>query len=110
MLRLIMALGVAAMLMPEDVSLNMARGMPEVAQEMQVSTHDTFSAAYSVYEDLAGFCQRNEETCITGKALAARMANQALATLNAISAESSNTPPFQGTDPVVTSGIENTAQ
>ena len=65
MFRLIMALGIAAVLLPVEV-IQDDRQEPSI----KVSNLDTLSAAQSLYQDVMTFCDRNEQACITGKALA----------------------------------------
>ena len=65
MIRLVLALGVAGALWPvseQDSSLS----MPPKRSEFEISSVDVFHAAYSIYEDIGGFCERNVEVCTTG--------------------------------------------
>jgi len=71
MFRLIIALGVATVLLPAETLTE--AGKTETAEvSSQVSTYDAFNAAHSLYADVTSFCERNEETCITGKAIASK--------------------------------------
>ena len=76
MLRLIMALGVAFMLLPQDNNLSI-QGNAHIADTsgyphddtLQVNSMETLSAAQAVYYDLSNFCDRNQEACLTGTAI-----------------------------------------
>ena len=62
MIRLLLAIGLASALWPVDDN-NETLGV----RGINVSSADILSAAHSVYEDLGDFCNRNTETCLTGK-------------------------------------------
>lgn len=78
MYRLILALGVAGLLLPPEA----LRQTQNVAQEagvqlsqngtekQEVTTYDAFSAIHSVYYDVTNICSRNEEACSTAKKIA----------------------------------------
>lgn len=82
MFRLIMALGVAAVLLPAETITDKKQ-----AETVKVSTYDTFNAAHSLYSDVLSFCDRNEETCITGKAIATNMVHTIRGSLNQFTQE-----------------------
>ncbi len=69
MFRLIIALGLAAVLLPAETIREKSANQKTVPTA-EITTYDTFSAAHSIYSDISSFCERNVETCITGKALA----------------------------------------
>ncbi|MEM7068246.1 MAG: DUF5330 domain-containing protein [Pseudomonadota bacterium] len=65
MIRLILALGVAGALWPIDHP-DSSVSMPPKRMEFELSSMEILNAAYSIYEDVGSFCERNTETCITG--------------------------------------------
>jgi len=74
MFRLIMALAVAGVLLPAETikqteNSNNTHITNVNSNTSPVSTQETMSAIYSLYADITRFCDRNEETCETGKAL-----------------------------------------
>ena len=91
MIRLILALGVVGALWPvgeQDSSLS----MPPKRSEFEISSADVFHAAYSIYEDIGGFCERNTEVCLTG-----------MEAINSASASIQSR--FNGSDPIQTGSI-----
>ena len=105
MFRLIVALGVAAMLIPEDVHFGVPDETPSIANTAQVSTVDTISAAHSLFTDLSQFCMRNEEACLTGQALVINIAHTANSALNAIRHAPAEQTEIADTDQIVTSAV-----
>lgn len=65
MFRLIIAAFTVYLLLPEDVTL--LRNNSEAIKP--VSAGQTLDAANTVIKDITGFCERNPDTCDTGKAL-----------------------------------------
>jgi len=104
MFKLAIALGVAFALMPENVRFS-AENENTTETKIEVSTYDTLNAAHSLYEDIAGFCERNQETCLTGQALAQKITGQARAAINQFAASSSANNNHQIKDDVVTGSI-----
>ena len=86
MFRLIIALGVAAVLLPAETITK-----SNTAETAKVSTYDTFSAAQSLYTDVTSFCNRNEEACITGKAIVASAVHTIKGSINQITQEPDQT-------------------
>lgn len=74
MFRLIIALGVAGVLLPAETVTGSTSRTVDVTP--QVSTYEAFSAAHSLYADITSFCERNEATCQTGKAIASSAAQK----------------------------------
>jgi len=66
MLRLLVAIGMAAMLWPLDEN-NQALGVSDSMPEIEISSTDVINAAYAIVQDIGSFCERNAETCITGQ-------------------------------------------
>ena len=85
MFRLLIALGVAYMLLPKQVQ---QIGDP-AAEPLQISAGDTLSAVQSVYNDVAGFCDRNPETCVTGAAIISELESKARAGLASLGEKNS---------------------
>lgn len=106
MIRLMVALGVAAMLMPEDVNLNIDTAKLEQKETMAVSTVDTLSAANSVYRDVAYFCERNQEACLTGKAIVSNVFAYAQNTIHALSQKQEVEPRETSIDDILTGSIQ----
>lgn len=79
MFRLVTALFIAFMLLPST-------NTGDQRATVEVSTFDGLSAAKSVYDDLSGFCDRNHETCVTGKLLVEQLETKAREGLGTISA------------------------
>ena len=105
MFRLIFAIGVAAMLLPDHVHLSAPVETQEYATMAPVTTFDTLSAAQSLYTDLSEFCDRNEEACVTGQAIVAKLAVTAKTALNSLQGEVPDMPVEAVTDEVVTGSI-----
>lgn len=102
MFRLFMALGVAVVLLPAEA----ITGTTEV-ETTQVTTYDTFSAAQSLYSDVSSFCDRNEETCITGKAIAVSAVQKIRGGVQKFTQDNNNTKSEAEIDLVKTSSITN---
>ena len=85
MFRLIIALGVAGLLLPAETVTGSVSGTSE--SRPQVSTYEAFSAAHSLYADITSFCERNEETCLTGKAIALSAAHKITSGLKQITSQ-----------------------
>ena len=98
MLRLIIALGVAAVLLPAETITR-----SNTTEMSKVSTYDTFSAAQSLYADVTSFCDRNEEACITGKALVASAVHTIKGSINQIAQEPDQTGSL---DTITTSSVK----
>lgn len=101
MFRLIIALGVAVVLLPAETITE-----TKTTNTVKVTTYDTFSAAQSLYSDISTFCERNEETCITGKAIAVSAVNKIRSGINNFAQEKSAINSSQEIDWVKTSSIE----
>lgn len=82
MFRLALALTLAVMLIPADKIPDRTNAVQSNA--VQVGTFDTLSAAKSVYDDVRGFCQRNQEACATGDALLGQFKDKAYSGLQMI--------------------------
>ena len=100
MFRLLMALGVAVVLLPAET----ITGNKEV-ETTKVSTYDAFSAAQSLYSDVSSFCDRNEETCVTGKALAVSAVQKLRGSIQKFAEQDNNIEPQSEIDPVKTSTV-----
>lgn len=87
MFRLIIALGVAGVLLPAETVTGTTPHKSEAAP--QVSTYEAFSAAQSLYTDITTFCDRNAETCQTGRAIASSAAHKISNGLKQISSKDS---------------------
>lgn len=74
MFRLIIALGVAGVLLPAETVTRSTSSTVDATP--QVSTYEAFNAAHSLYADITSFCERNVETCQTGKAIASSAAQK----------------------------------
>lgn len=85
MFRLIIALGVAGILLPAETVTDTVTENSQPAP--QVSTYDAFSAAYSLYTDISSFCDRNEATCQTGKAIASTAVHKVTSGLKQITSQ-----------------------
>ena len=103
MFRLMVALGVATLLLPtETITQN------EEKAPVEVSALDTFGAAQSVLNDVMTFCERNEETCITGKALATKAAHGLKSTIGqVVQPQSAQPETAASTDAISTGSIKN---
>lgn len=102
MFRLIIALGVATVLLPAET----ITGKPDTTKKVEnveVSTYDTFSAAHSIYSDVTSFCDRNEETCITARALATSAVSKVRSGLNQLAQDTHST--HSELDPIKTSSV-----
>ena len=80
MLRLIIALGVAFMLLPENhkpLETDSTAAPGPQTSAVQVDTFETLSAVNAVYEDMKQFCDRNQEACVTGQAILSQLGTQA---------------------------------
>ena len=64
MIRLVLAIGIATALWPVD-----EHDRPLSVGNTEVNLGDVMSAGYTVLDDLAGFCGRNEEACETVTAI-----------------------------------------
>ncbi len=106
MFRLATALFIAAMLLPNsDLGNRTTIIGAGQATTIEVSALDGLSAAKSIYDDLSGFCERNHETCVTGKALIGQLetkAREGLVMLSDGPAEKQPTNP----DEILTGSIE----
>lgn len=105
MFRLIIALGVAAVLLPAE-TLTEAEKIETAEVSPQVSTYDAFNAAHSLYADVTSFCERNEETCITGKALATKAVKTISSSLKQLADGSAHDPAKQELDLTQTGTIQ----
>lgn len=72
MFRLIVALGVATILLPAEAvtSIETVQSEGKKLEKVEVSTFDALYAVQSLYSDITSFCDRNAETCNTGKNIA----------------------------------------
>ncbi len=100
MFRLIIALGVAAVLLPAETVTGSKR-----VEAAKVTTYETFSAAQALYSDVSSFCERNVETCITGKALATNAVTTIRASLNQLAQGQNSPSPSLEVDLIKTSAI-----
>ncbi len=66
MIKLVLAIGIATALWPVD-----EHNRPLSVGSPDISAVDVMSAGYSILNDVAGFCERNVETCQTASTLAA---------------------------------------
>ncbi len=104
MFRLIIALGVAGVLLPaETVTGSTSRTVDETPQ---VSTYEAFSAAHSLYSDITSFCERNEETCQTGKALASNAAQKIQSGLQQLTSPDNSSESVSNIDVTHTGAIQ----
>ena len=63
MIRMVLAALIAFLLIPAELR-------PRLDEPMfTVSRDETLNAANTVLEDVGGFCERNQDACITGKTL-----------------------------------------
>lgn len=85
MFKLIIALGVAGVLLPAETVTDTVSNTAEKAP--QVSTYEAFNAAHSLYTDVTSFCDRNAETCQTGKAIASSAAHKIVSELQQITSQ-----------------------
>ena len=97
MIRLATALFIAFMLLP-------SANPGEQRATIEVSTFDGLSAAKSVYDDLSGFCDRNHETCVTGKLLLDQLEAKARESLGVLSAKLEDEKPVNS-DATLTGSI-----
>jgi len=89
MFRLALALTLAVMLIPADKIPDRSNAVQSNA--VQVGTFDTLSAAKSVYDDVRGFCQRNQEACATGDALLGQFKDKAYSGMIAVYVQDNDT-------------------
>ena len=88
MFRLLIALGVAAVLLPVEVLTDkntQANITENEATPPKITTYDLFSAAQTLYFDVTSFCYRNEEACITGKSIASNAITKIRSNLDSLS-------------------------
>lgn len=104
MFRLIIALGVAGVLLPAETITGSASNTVDVTP--QVSTYEAFSAAHSLYADITSFCERNEETCQTGKAIASSAAQKVQSGLQQLTSQSSPNESASNIDVTHTGAIQ----
>ena len=110
MFKLIVALGVAVMLLPEGIAANDEVQTTTGTEAEVVSTYDTLSAANSLYQDLVSFCDRNEEACLTGKALASNAVIYAQNALAALGEKQQLNSTPKTIDQVLTGSIQTSSQ
>ncbi|MBL4597596.1 MAG: DUF5330 domain-containing protein [Rhizobiaceae bacterium] len=70
-----------------------------------VSTMETFTAASAIYGDFAQFCDRNPQTCDTGRYFATQFKKKARAGANYVIAYLDDSNADVALDPVTTSSI-----
>lgn len=104
MFKLIIALGVAGVLLPAET---VTGTISETAENTpQVSTYEAFSAAHSLYADITSFCERNAETCQTGKAIASNAAHKITSGLKHITSQEKNHKSVHAADMTHTSAVK----
>ena len=104
MFRLIIALGVAGVLLPAETVTGSVSDTAEVRP--QVSTYEAFSAAHSLYADITSFCERNEETCLTGKAIASSAAHKITSGLKQITPQQNHEKNVSNIDVTHTGAVQ----
>ncbi len=102
MFRLLIALGVAVVLLPAET----ITGNKEI-EATKVTTYDAFSAAQSLYSDVSSFCDRNQETCVTGKAIAVSAVHKIRGGIQNFTQDSNKTVPEAEIDLVKTASTTN---
>ena len=88
------ALGIAAALWPAETLNNSVA----TQQQSEVTTFDALNAAQSLYSDVISFCDRNEETCNTTKAITSNAVNSIKGGLNDLATKSETASPSLGVD------------
>lgn len=101
MFRLIIALGVAGVLMPAETITQ-----SEPTQHSQIDTFDAFHAAQSLYFDVITFCDRNEKACETGKTIALSATHSLKGGLNQLTQSQPSTEASFNLDNVKTGSIQ----
>lgn len=104
MFRLIMALGVAGVLLPAETVTGPVSDNAQIVP--QVSTYEAFSAAHSLYTDITSFCERNEATCQTGKAIASSAAYKITSGLKQITSQKNAEESASSVDPTHTGAVQ----
>lgn len=100
MLRLVIAIGIAMMLMPNDENK-----LAENETTIEVSALETLGAAKTVFDDVLQFCERNEEACLTGQTIFTKLGQKARSGFQQF-AESRNPEQGSGTDQIKTSSVK----
>ncbi len=86
MFRLIAALGVATMLLPAETfkAEDGAKTQTQQVTDIEVSAFDALYAVQSIYTDITSFCDRNAQTCSTGKNIATKAVTNIKQTINTV--------------------------
>ena len=107
MFRLIIALGVAFLLLPADLVTEKPESFSAAVASAEFDSMDTLNAILSTYDDVAGFCDRNVETCATGKAMINHAVIVASSSISQFSSNTGNAVVPETTDPVATGSISS---
>ena len=108
MFKLIIALGVAFLLLPADLVTEKPEDFSAaVALAAEFDSMDTLNAILSTYEDVASFCDRNVETCATGKAMINHAVIVANSSISQFSKTVENEAVSEASDPVTTGSISS---
>ena len=92
MFRMIIAAFTVYLLLPENVTL-LSNGSEPVKP---VSAGQTLDAANTVLKDITGFCERNPDTCDTGKALLVNAKKAVSGTINTELKDNGLSPAIEG--------------
>lgn len=101
MFRLLIALGVAAILLPAETI-----SKTDVMTTQKVSAYEAYNAAHSLFMDVSTFCERNEETCTTGQALASSAINTVQRKLNGFASSQQDETPSKRLDIIETGAVQ----
>ena len=107
MFRLIIALGVAFLLLPADLVTEKPEKFSAAVASAEFDSMDTLNAILSTYEDVASFCDRNVETCATGKAMINHAVIVANSSISQFSKTVENEAVSEASDPVTTGSISS---
>ena len=107
MFRLIIALGIAFLLLPADLVTEKPEEFSAAVASAEFDSMDTLNAILSTYDDVAGFCDRNVETCETGKAMINHAVVVASSSISRLSAGTGNNAAIETTDPLATGSISS---
>ena len=107
MFRLIIALGVAFLLLPADLVTEKPESFSAAVASAEFDSMDTLNAILSTYDDVAGFCDRNVETCATGKAMINHAVIVANSSISQFSKTVENEAVSEASDPVTTGSISS---
>ncbi len=99
MFRLIIALGVATLLLPAEAIQTSNKQQTLSEDTPKVSSYDAYAAVQSLLSDITSFCDRNEETCLTGKSIATNTMNSIQNGIQSISRENTDAEFKQDAEP-----------